>query len=464
MDIKLNQQLPSTFNDNKVCIIGLGYVGLTLAVTLAEIGFDVTGIEINEKITKKLKKGIPHFYEQGLEGRILTVINSERLKVFKKIPKKCESTIFIITVGTPIDEKNNVNKKMIYNVCNEISSFLKKDDLIVLRSTVEVGTTKNLKKKILDKTNMEFDIAFCPERTIEGKAMIELRSLPQIIGTENMETSLRLSQFFSFMTPTVITVSSCDTAELIKLIDNCQRDVNFALSNEIAEISDELGVSALEVINAGKLGYPRTNLPVPGPVGGPCLEKDSYILNNGLKKYIPKIIMESRLVNKNQPKKSIELLSETIKIFFKDSKKELTNLNITVAGMAFKGQPETNDLRGSMAKPIITEVIRNFPNSKLKIFDPIVTNKELKKFLPINDYLFTDSIQESFLNSSIYIICNNHPLFSSMAISGLSKKMKKPGIIFDYWNNFSDQKITFPNEILYTGLGSLGKTLKTLKI
>ena len=139
-------------------------------------------------------------------------------------------------------------------------------------------------------------------------------------------------------------VSNSETAELIKLIDNCQRDVSFALSNEIAEIADIYSVSAYEVINSGKLGYPRTNLPDPGPVGGPCLEKDSYILSNGLNQsnYFPKIIMNSRQVNEQQPKRTISLLKKYCNTISNGKVK----FQITIAGIAFKGKPETNDLKG----------------------------------------------------------------------------------------------------------------------
>ena len=278
------KKLPSSYTDSSICVMGLGYVGLTLAVTLADIGFKVYGIEIKDDILNKLKKGVPHFFEPGLEGRLKSVKKSQNLKIYKEIPENCDSTIFIITVGTPIDENNKIKKEMIENVSKEISLHLKDKDLVILRSTVEVGTTAYLDERIFRKTGKSYEIAFCPERTIEGKAMVELRQLPQIIGSESINTSSRVSQFFSFMTPTIVRVSSKETAELIKLIDNSQRDVSFALSNEIAEISDAYSISAYEVISSGKLGYPRTNLPLPGPVGGPCLEKDSYILKNGLKK------------------------------------------------------------------------------------------------------------------------------------------------------------------------------------
>ena len=140
------------------------------------------------------------------------------------------------------------------------------------------------------------------------------------------------------------------------------------MSNEIAEIADKYSVSAYEVINSGKLGYPRTNLPDPGPVGGPCLEKDSYILSNGLNhlNYFPNIIMNARYVNEQQPKKTISLLKK----YCEKNIKGKLKLHITIAGIAFKGRPETNDLRGTMALPIIKEIKKNFPKSEIKVFDP----------------------------------------------------------------------------------------------
>ena len=144
--------LPESFSDKKVCVMGLGFVGLTLAVTLSDIGFDVYGIEIRKDVVKELQKGMPHFFEPGLEGRLKSVIKSKKLKIFEKIEKKLNPSVYIITVGTPINKKNEVNKMMMERVCKEISKFIKNDDLVVLRSTVEVGTTKRIKNLFFEQT------------------------------------------------------------------------------------------------------------------------------------------------------------------------------------------------------------------------------------------------------------------------------------------------------------------------
>ena len=179
MDHNKNSELPISLKDKKVCVMGLGFVGLTLAVTLADIGYEVYGVELRENVVKLLKKGKPHFFEPGLEGRLSSLIRSKKLKIFRKIQKNFNTSVYIVTVGTPIKNNNKVNKEMMERVCMEISSFTKNNDLVILRSTVEVGTTKKMRKMFFNKKTTNVGVAFCPERTIEGNAMIELRKLPQ---------------------------------------------------------------------------------------------------------------------------------------------------------------------------------------------------------------------------------------------------------------------------------------------
>ena len=174
--------LPETFRDPDICILGLGYVGLTLAVVMAEVGFRIQGVEICEDIVRGLKKGEPHFHEPGLAGRLTSLLKSGRLSVSEHIPKNLDASVFIVTVGTPLDANRNIRVDMIGNVAREIAQHLKSGDMVVVRSTVEIGTTRNLIKPILDATGCPYDLVFCPERTLEGQALRELRELPQIVA------------------------------------------------------------------------------------------------------------------------------------------------------------------------------------------------------------------------------------------------------------------------------------------
>jgi nucleotide sugar dehydrogenase len=444
-----------SLRDRNVCVMGLGYVGLTFAVAMADVGFNVHGVEIRETVVRDLLQGRPHFHEPGLAGRLARVLNSKRLSVSQHIAGGPEASVYVVTVGTPLGDDGKVRVAMIVNVVREIARHLKDGDMVMMRSTVELGTTRKIVKPILDATGRRYDLVFCPERTLEGQALRELRELPQIVGGHDPESRIRAAQVFQFLTPTVVQVSGLETAELIKLVDNAQRDVHFGLSNEVARIADAIGVSAVEVIRAGKLGYPRTQLPMPGPVGGPCLEKDSYILANGLKGLgiSPEIIMSARRTNERQPAEVVAQLREFCRrsMTFPDAPV------IVLAGIAFKGRPATDDLRGTMATPILAALRKAFPQARFRGFDAVVSAQTIGDAFGLEPVA---SIADAFAGSHLIVIANNHPCFEGMPLSALAETMGRPGVIFDFWNNFGAANVELPGGITYTGLGELGRTAR----
>ena len=257
--------VPENFPDRSVCVLGLGYVGLTLAATMASVGFRVWGIEIRPQVVADLRKGRPHFHEPGLQDHLSRTVESGALTVHESIPADCDATVYIITVGTPLGPNGRARLDMIEHTAREVAGAMPPNALVVLRSTVRLGTTRNVVAPILEATGRAYDLAFCPERTLEGSALKELRTLPQIVGGATLQATVRASQLFQFITVTTIRVANLETAETIKLVDNTQRDVHFAFSNEVARICDAIGVSAAEVINAGKLGYPAHQPAAAGP-------------------------------------------------------------------------------------------------------------------------------------------------------------------------------------------------------
>ncbi len=441
-----------TFRDNKICVLGLGYVGLTLAVAMADVGFEVLGVEIRDDVLELLNKGEAHFHEPGLRERLRRVVKSGQLRCVDRIPSEWSGTVFIITVGTPLDANGRSRLDMVESVGREVAERMRDGSLIIMRSTVKLGTTRKILTPILTASGKQFDLAFCPERTLEGKALIELRQLPQIVGGMSSQAAVRASQLFQFITPTVVRVSSVETAEMIKLIDNAQRDVAFAYANEVARACDAIGVSAAEVIQAGKLGYPRTNLPMPGPVGGPCLEKDSHILAEGLRELgvEPEITVAARRTNENQPTEVAKYIKRVASgvAGFADRPR------IALLGIAFKGQPETDDLRGTMARPVLARLREVFPNAEFRGYDAVVSHGEMCKFGldPV------ESLEHAFSDSDLVVILNNHPIFAAMPIDGLASRMAKPGLIYDFWNCFKAEDLHLPSGIIYTALGSHGKS------
>lgn len=444
--MKKLSNLPFNYPDSKVCVLGLGFVGLTLATTMADVGFQVIGVEIRDELLEQISSGNACFFEPGLSVKLKSVLDSKSLQVCKTIPTNCDANIYIITVGTPVDSSKKINLDSIKVVANEIAKHLKDGDLVVLRSTVKLGTTRSVIFPILEKSKKRFQIAFCPERTVEGQAMEELRFLPQVIGADDLATGVRASQLFQFLTPTVIRVSDLETAEMIKLIDNTKRDVAFGFANEVARICDVVGLSAAEVISGGRFGYSRTDIPLPGPVGGPCLSKDSHILIQSMMDYniVPEITVAARKTNEQQPVEIVKFLSN----YLNTLKGFPNNPIISLLGIAFKGKPATDDIRGTTALAIFEALKDAFPNSQFWGYDPIVHKDVVRQFGLIPK---ADS-QEAFAGANLVLILNNHPFFSTMQLEKCTQQMSRPGVIYDFWNHYT-QDLHLPPGVQYISLG-----------
>lgn len=448
--------LPENFPDRKVCIVGLGYVGLTLAIAMADAGFEVYGVEIRDDVLEKLARGEPHFFEPGLREKLKHVTVRKRFSFGQTIPADRRpgagrSSVYIITVGTPLGADGAARLDMIEAATRQVAAVLADGDLIIMRSTVKVGTTRKVVMPILSATGRRYDIAFCPERTLEGQALQELTQLPQIIGGETRAAGMRAAQLFSALTPTTVKVATVETAELIKLVDNTYRDVTFAFANEVARIADALGISAAEVVRAGKLGYPRTNLALPGPVGGPCLEKDPHILIEGAREYGVDLDLTAagRRVNERQPVEVAHYLKR-LSVSMQGFPTEPT---ISLMGLAFKGRPATDDLRGTMARPMFDALRRLFPTARYRGYDAVVAPKDIRSFgvEPAN------SLEAAMDRANIVLILNNHPVFSAMPVQTLADRLDRPGLIYDFWNNFRSSELDLPEGTSYIALGSHGE-------
>ena len=349
----------------KVLIFGMGYVGLTLGATISNLGFNVLGYDKNKSVIKNLKKGVPPFFEKGLKKYIDPSINYN-LTFIDKIKKNIAS-IYICAVGTPVNNKTKkVNINSIVQVSQQISKILKKDDLVVMRSTMPIGTTRNivipiLEKKTKLKAGKDFHIVSAPERTAEGKAMQELRENPQIIGSINQTSFQKASELFSTFTKSIISLPTLESAEFSKLLDNTFRDSIFAYINQMIPLTEKFNIDLCEVVDAVNHGYPRNNIPKPSPgVGGPCLVKDPYLLVYFEKLKINNILLSgSRKVNENTTKYLYSKLN-----YFLKNWKNFNNSKIFIVGLAFKGNPETSDLRDSTS----IDLIKKFKNKKKFMF------------------------------------------------------------------------------------------------
>lgn len=404
-----------------VCVLGMGYVGLTFAISLCRLGFKVIGIESNPEIISELTAGHTHILEPELENGLQIALRDKLLII--KHPdelKSCHlnSEVFILTVGTPILNRR-IDTSNLLAAVHTIEPFLKENTLIVVRSTVGIGTSRRLIYEPLLKRGLKVLVAMCPERTVEGNALEEIRNLPQIVGGVNRLSSEIAESFFHFVSFEVVVVDDAESAELIKLINNSYRDLMFAFSNEVTEISNSFGLSARRVIKAANYNYPRSAISVPGPSGGPCLEKDPWILYESAASVgvSANIIKSARLMNENM-----------IADFLNACLDESTQINkATILGLAFKGIPETLDTRGSHVRQVCQYLgslgIRNIIG-----FEPAGAVGGLNDFL-----IESTDLVSSITDSDLVIILTNSRAFLQIEHS-VWNSTSLGAHILDFWD------------------------------
>ena len=268
----------------RVSVIGGGgRVGLPLCLVLAEAGHKVYGIDLNEENNQLIMSGKMPFYEQQGEEYLERALSAQRLFMTTDMSVVESSEVVIIVIGTPPDEHLNPVLAPLQNLFAQLCPMLQTGQLIILRSTVSPGTTDQIRNLIEEKTRFkvgrEIYLVFAPERVIEGQAIQEIRTLPQIIGAYDSNSYEKAEDFFlTFLESECIPLTPLE-AEIGKLLTNMTRYVLFALANECYLIGESFGVNINKVIDACNRKYPRMNLPVPGPnVGGPCLYKDGWFL------------------------------------------------------------------------------------------------------------------------------------------------------------------------------------------
>jgi len=435
-----------------ICVLGMGYVGLTLSLVMADVGFKVFGYDIDKGLIDKLSKGQLSFFEEGIDVYLKKHINNGLMPISNL--NSIEADTYIVTVGTPIDdETKKPNISYIEQAIISIAPHVKQNDLIILRSTVPVGTTRKVVLPILrEYINLEpgqdYFLAFAPERTIEGDALNECRELPQIVGGYDEKSSLLTQQLFKEITHTIIEVDSLESAEMVKIMNNTFRDVKFAYSNEMALICKDLGLDMVNLVNAANMGYTRDKIPTPSPgVGGPCLTKDSYILINSTENVAshPSIVEQSRRVNESIPL----VLAEEIVQKLNFLQKNIEESKVFIIGFAFKGNPETSDMRGSTTIDLLNRLRMKKVNNRFIFgYDAVIDPTEIE-MLGITH----SDLESGFKNADVVVVMNNHSSHKNIDMFSLLKTAKKDLIFVDGWHMFNPKDITKENTINYIGVG-----------
>jgi UDP-N-acetyl-D-mannosaminuronic acid dehydrogenase len=341
----------------KVALVGgCGHVGLPLGVSLAVLGFDVVAFDVDRTVVAQVNKGISPFKENLLDEYLISALGKKFIATTNpSVLSDCDVVIMI--VGTPLDSELKPITNQVVNVLSDISEFLRDGQLLILRSTVYPGSTRQIEEK-LQNIGLEISVVFCPERIIEGYAIEELHKLPQVIGARNDKDFEKASQVFSKFGIDLIRTNP-EEAELVKLFTNSWRYIKFAAANEFWEISTNLGIDFNIVRDAIRMDYPRaSDLPGAGFAAGPCLFKDTKQLsassNSGFK------LGEASIeINEGLPKFIVDKLKE---------KFDLKQMSVGILGMAFKA--ESDDIRSSLSYSLMNKLQDECRN--VHISDPFV--------------------------------------------------------------------------------------------
>ncbi|OED29970.1 nucleotide sugar dehydrogenase [Methanosphaera sp. WGK6] len=415
----------------KICVIGQGYIGIPTAVLFAKNNCQVIGVDINETIVSNLNKGNITIEEPKIKEILKTCLENGTYMV-KTHPE--ESNVYIITVPTPFKENSfECDLKHVISACESIIPYIKKEDIIIIESTIAPLSTETVIKPLFEKEGYvigeDLYLAHCPERVLPGNILEELVHNSRIIGGITPQCTRKATEVYKIFVEGEIIETEAKIAELSKCMENTYRDVNIALANELVKIGAKLDINVLEVIEIANK-HPRVNILSPGPgVGGHCIAIDPYFVYS-LAQEEAKIIKMARDTNKSMP----DFVVKNVKNILNDYKEN--KHIISIFGLAYKGN--SDDDRESPSYDIIRGLEKDFD---LKIYDPHI------KFTNL-------SFEEAIQDSSLLLILTNHDEFKELDFNKLKENMKQP-IIFDTKNIIDKNDIL--EEITLFNFGNLPK-------
>ena len=446
----LNEQVHRDFKH--INVYGMGYVGITLAAVLATCGYSVQGLDVDERRVTRLQKNEMDVHEPGLGEMVEQLCNNGLLSFSMEASSETPTDVHVVAVGTPVDSKGIPDLTAIREVCETIGKNLSDGSLVVFRSTVPVGTTRDVCLPILEKHSclkggQGFFLAFAPERTVEGDALRELRELPQIIGGLTKSCGEKASMLFSKSSISISNVENLEAAEVIKLINNSFRDLSFAFANEVALMCEGFNLNSLSVIKAANEGYPRNKIPAPSPgVGGYCLTKDPFLMSTVRGKYttyIPRLGPIGRAINEE----AIRIPLRYVEHFCSEIRIEKSKLKIGILGIAFKGEPETTDCRFSPALEL-AKLLKSSGFSDIALADALVSKSDLAGF----GYSALD-LNQCAEKCDAIVLMNNHRDHRKVSFPTILSKRQSKVLFFDGWGQFQHEEFSHINNVIYSNLG-----------
>ncbi|MFY0761456.1 nucleotide sugar dehydrogenase [Metabacillus dongyingensis] len=415
----------------KLCVIGLGYIGLPTSIMFAKHNVNVLGVDTNPNVINMLNSGRIHIEEPGLQEALIEVLNSNKFKAAKD-PEAAD--VFIVAVPTPNknDKYKSCDLSHVISAVESIIPLLGKGNTIIIESTIGPRSMEDDIKPLLEKSGFfigrDIFLVHCPERVLPGNILNELIENNRIVGGITPKcTEAGVAVYSTFVKGEIIETNA-KTAEMSKLMENTFRDVNIALANELTKICSQLEINALEVIAMANK-HPRVNLHIPGPgVGGHCLAVDPYFIVSKSPKSA-KLINLAREINTSMP----DFVIDGVKRIMENCNGKV----ITIFGLTYKGN--VDDIRESPAMEIFSTLLEQ-GEYEVRAYDPYV-----KK-----DWVVSN-VEDAVEDSDLILILSDHDEFKTFEIKDYNKMANKQ--IYDTKNIVKD----YSSDFTYINYGNIFK-------
>ncbi len=415
----------------RVCVVGLGYVGVPLSVASAQAGFNVLGVEVDKSKVDQINRGVCYVEDAYSEGLLPSLVTAGKIRATTKLSEAVpNSDIIIVCVPTPLDRGGEPDLSFLRSVGNGLSKFISDYKLIIVESTSYPGTTQEVFQPLLErgvkKANQDFGLVYSPERIDYGNSEFGVRNIPKVVGGLGAEsTRLGASFYNAILQAQIVSVSGPSVAEATKMLENVFRYVNIALVNELAVLHEKLGVDFIEAIGAASskpFGF-MAHYPGPG-VGGHCIPKDPFYLVYKAKKagFSLRLVSAAKAVNNEMPQHVIERLTGSLRRVKKDSRKA----RLVLWGLAYKG--EVRDTRRSPS----LDLLKLFRKSRLnvQVYDPYVPKVSVAGV----SYESSSSLLDSVKAADALVIATNHKAFRDADLMEVKSLMNSSPILFDTRN------------------------------
>jgi UDP-N-acetyl-D-mannosaminuronic acid dehydrogenase len=384
-----------------ICVVGgAGHVGLPLSIVFASKNLRVLIYDLNLEAMNTIRSGQMPFMELGAESLLQDVLGKELLSFTNEAEDIVNAKVVIITIGTPVDEFLTPSLRVMTRCLDDLLPFLSEDQLIVIRSTVCPGVTESMAKYALSK-GKRLRFSFCPERIVEGQAIEELQTLPQIVSGTTAEAEDEAAAIFSLIAPEIVRLAPIE-AELAKVFTNAYRYIHFAVTNQFYMIASAANLDYYRILDGMKRNYPRSkHFPLAGLAAGPCLFKDTMQLASFNRNQFG-LGFQAMLVNEGMPQFIVDRL---------DAAYALDEMTVGLLGMAYKA--ESDDPRFSLSYKL--KKILTFRAKAVLTTDPHVKNDSALL-----------GLDEVIRRSDVLILCVPHTAYRSL---NLEHK-----VVVDVWN------------------------------